>query len=384
MRCAVPPPAEPAAALASLVAGLAAVAALDRVPIALVAALVVLLAAAALVGAQIVRSWRAGGLRSAPAAAVASRPLVAAPLVDLAPWLTATAERVAFGVGHDGAIHAASRASAEPGFVEQGHGRFPKSRLDDETAWTVVTWRAATGAQTVVVHERLNVSYIQPYPGGVLLVGARCTVNGGRVERNALAIDEEGRSLRRLTLGDGIADVRSRPDGTIWVAYFDEGVIGNRGWGEHGGGPEPLGASGLVAFSHAGERKRVFDAAAAGLDGVLDVYAMTTAGEDVWIYYYTGFPIVRVGPTATTAWACAHRGAHAMAVRGSRVLLVGDYQDRGRARVLELRADGTSAITDTFRLVDDRGAALGDARCVGAGDALYVLRGTEVLVVREW
>jgi hypothetical protein len=311
----------------------------------------------------------------------ASKALIASPLVDLAPWLTGRLDNVAFGVGYDGAIYAASRSSSEPDFVDERGGRFPKTQLDPATEWTIVRWREAIGPETVVVRDPINVSHVQPYPGGILLVGARCRYAAGVAEQNALAIDWAGRVVCRFTLGDGIADVRSLADGTIWVSYFDEGVFGNYGWGE---GAEPLGAPGLVAFSPAGERVRAFDAAAVGLDQICDVYAMTLAGNNVWIYYYTEFPIVRVGPTDTQAWAYGGRGAHAMAVDGSRVLLVGDYDDRANARVIELRRDGTRSKPKRFHLVGPGGRPLDQARCVGAGDGLYVLRGGEVLVVREW
>jgi hypothetical protein len=293
------------------------------------------------------------------------RRLAASPLIDLAPWLTGPLDQIAFGVGHDGALYAASRVSPEA------------------TEWTIVRWSEETGADTLVVRDAINVSYVQPYQGGVLLVAARCAWHPSGAEQNALVIDRTGRELRRLTLGDGIADVRASADGTIWVSYYDEGIFGNLGWGGPSG-PEPLGAAGLVAFDGTGARVRALDASALGVDGPADVYAMTLAGDDVWIYYYDDFPIVRVGPTHTQVWAYGARGARAMAVRGHRVLLVGDYDHPGRARVVELRADGSRARPRIFKLVDRRGTALERVHCVGAGDTMYVLRGSQVLVVRDW
>lgn len=48
---------------------------------------------------------------------------------------------------------------------------------------------------------------------------------------------------------------RVAPDGTIWAGYFDEGVVGNFGWG--GPGPTRLGADGIGAWSS--ELKKVWE-----------------------------------------------------------------------------------------------------------------------------
>jgi len=83
--------------------------------------------------------------------------------------------------------------------------------------------------------------------GSFLVVGARCRWAEPGPERNALAVGQTGRILRRGCLGDGIGHLQVAGDGTIWAGYSDEGVFGNFGWG--GTGPAPLGAGGIAAWS---------------------------------------------------------------------------------------------------------------------------------------
>ena len=130
-----------------------------------------------------------------------------------------------------------------------GGARFPDS-VPTTPASAVVTIQTR-GIDQVVTLPELNLVYpkIQPLPDGeVLLVGARCRFRPIGAEENALRLDEQGDVVAAAVFGDGIQDVLVNGRGAAWVAYFDEGVFGNYGWGGPDG-PEPIGSSGLVRFS---------------------------------------------------------------------------------------------------------------------------------------
>jgi hypothetical protein len=302
-------------------------------------------------------------LLRAPYRAVARMKTLATTLVvDLRPALQDGADPVACGIGFDGAIYAAARRSS--------------------TDHVVVRWQHGE-IGTVIVHRAPeDVSFVQPFPGGLLLAGARCTWGRKGAERNAVAVDWSGRELARLTLGDGIQDLRVAHDGTIWASYFDEGVFGNLGWSH--AGPSAIGSPGLVAFSTAGEIRFSYDPVAARTDAICDAYAMNVADDAVWLYFYMEFPIVRIRNGDYRVWQLGVAGAHALAVRDDRVLLFGDYECRHLGRVVELGSGGLAKVVDECALTDDGGKPLGDARACGVGGDLFFFEERRVLVARAW
>lgn len=175
--------------------------------------------------------------------------------------------------------------------------------------------------RTVLSDLTVAFPYLQPLPGGdLLVVGARChRFAGGTAERNAWVYAADGAPSREMVLGDGIADVQVTAKGAIWVSYFDEGILGNFGWG--GQGAPPIGATGLVHFDR-------FDAHGAkqwefhpppGLNVMFDCYALNVASDVVWAYYYTEFPLVRITPDGRTrGWRSEVPGATAFATDGRR------------------------------------------------------------------
>ncbi len=304
-------------------------------------------------------------------------------VVDLAPhlddWTLLTV-----GVGTDGAIFAVAWRAPEL-LHEEGAGGalFPKSRLDAATSYRVLRWQEGEVQTLDLVREAIAVSYVQPWPGGVLLAGARCAWRESGAEQNAVALDWSGRELGRLTLGDGINDLRVAADGTTWVAYFDEGVFGNYGWASPG--PAPIGEPGLVAFSPEGTPTFAYDAAAAGTDTICDAYAMNVAPDgDVWLYFYTEFPIVRIRGGVYRAWQLGVSGARALAARGDRALLVGGYKRSDVARVVELKSTGRARVIEEVALVDPAGQPIGRGPVYGVGQAIYFFDSARVLRLRDW
>ncbi len=167
-----------------------------------------------------------------------------------------------FSVGWDGSVFAIARLSTESPVIDRGIGIFPKSMLDHPTEHVVLRWVRGAVERVTIRNEALVLQHVQPTPDGLLAVAGRSHWRPEGPEANAVVYDRDGRELRRFLLGDGINDVRTTPDGTIWVSYFDEGVFGNFGWGHPG--PEPIGAPGLRAFSPTGEPVFAYDAARAG------------------------------------------------------------------------------------------------------------------------
>lgn len=310
--------------------------------------------------------------------------VVAVPLVDLSPHFEGYRDPVSFGVDQSGAIYAAASRSDEPLVERSGAGTFPKSRRARPSEIKVVRWAPDGTVSTVSVCDDLVASYVQPYPDGVLLVGARCRWTPENVERNGLAVDWDGNELARFTLGDGIEDVRTTPDGrTIWVSYFDEGVFGNYGWSHPG--PPAIGSAGLVAFSMDGSVQRTYDPEAAGTAQICDAYAVNVVADgEVWVYFYTEFPLVRVDPRGYQTWRLGIGGASALAVKGRRVLLFGDYDEKNLARIIELGRDGGARVVDERSVVDDQGKPLGDVPCRGVCAQLYFLDQRRVLVLDGW
>jgi hypothetical protein len=306
--------------------------------------------------------------------------LIAEPVADLRRHLVGCAPGHAFGIGHDGAVYVVARRGDEP--ARDGKGRW-KTMLAADTEYTVVR-AAGDEISTVVIRgERLHVRYVQPCPEGILLVGARCAWRAAGADQNALIVDARGAPVARFTLGDGISDVRVAADGTIWVAYFDEGVFGNFGWLSPG--PEPIGASGLVAFDGRGRVRLAYDADAAGTDTICDAYAFNLADDGAaWVYFYTPFALVRLHHGRYRAWPIGVSGAHAIAVRAGEALVLGSYDAAGGARKLALPERGPVRVIGEVAITDPDGRAFGKGDASGAGPLLYFLRDGVVFALAHW
>jgi hypothetical protein len=132
---------------------------------------------------------------------------------------------------------------------------------------------------------RLRPSSAQVIPDGILLVGSRCRFHNGAPELNAEVRDLTGQLLRQGCVGDGVEFVRATPSGDFWVGYFDEGVLGNLGWGG-ADEPIPLGAAGVVRWS-SDDFTKVWEPQPT----VIDAYVGTLVGDDLWASTYTRFPM---------------------------------------------------------------------------------------------
>lgn len=173
------------------------------------------------------------------------------------------------------------------------------------------------GTRRAICGATATLPQVQILPGGeTLIVAPRCRRRSAEdIENNAAVFAPDGTIARRFCLGDGIEDVQVSTKGDLWVSYFDEGVIGNRGW------KHPMGANGLVRFNSHGERQWGFTP-----EVILDCYALNVAADCVWAYYYTEFELARIDAEGgIERWPTAIRGARAVAVGAHAVFFAGGY-----------------------------------------------------------
>ncbi len=304
---------------------------------------------------------------------MARRTLQAKLLADFRASLARWTDPVAYGVGFDGAVFATAH---RPSTVAS-------SEHDDPLDYLVVRLsQTDEGPRSFIVQNTwVHARFVQPIQDGALLVDARCNWKRRGPEKNAVATDGQGAILRTFPLGDGIEDVRVTSEGLIWVSYFDEGIFGNRGWSDPG--PPAMGATGLVGYDSDGTVRFKFDAAAAG-DTISDAYALNvTSDGEVWVYFYTEFPIVRIRAGAYHRWKLGVAGARSMAVRDGQALLVGNDKERSLGRLVSLEGDSGRA-TEEVVVVDQHGAPLDDAIVYGAGDKLFFFQDRQALVLDDW
>ncbi|WP_315907032.1 hypothetical protein [Priestia koreensis] len=96
-----------------------------------------------------------------------------------------------------------------------------------------------------------------------------------------------GKVLTEFSIGEGVEDCQVDIKDQIWVSYFDEGIFSE----------DPRSQEGIVAFDLAGNvvydryGKLVVDEIVPPID---DCYALNVTGDEVWLYYYSDFPVVQL------------------------------------------------------------------------------------------
>lgn len=289
----------------------------------------------------------------------------------------------ALGVDCSGALYLATAETQDPLAFESGVGIFPNSELSERTNYTIHQWREGEIRTLEIPDEPLVVDFVQPTRDGVLLASARCRLQRNGPEQNAVEYTWTGQEKARFTLGDGIEDVRTTPDGSIWVSYFDEGVFGNYGWQESDS--ECVAAMGCGCFDFRGVPRFSYSAEEAGTEEIYDTYALNVSGnDDVWLYFYAEFPIVHIKRGKYETWSLGAEGAHGLAIDDSRALLFGSYEQRNLLRGVSLSDQGNATIEATSELVDDRGTAVTDAIPRGVGSRLYLFQDSRVLLLEDW
>ena len=293
------------------------------------------------------------------------------PLASLAS-LIGQGNLVAFDVGPDGVVYLVAALGPLDYRTDDGPDRptFPKTVPDKPQSYRVIGLSRGQPVLDVLIEgERFNIHHVQPLRDELLLVCSRSHFKGpGDAEKNGRIYTLGGKFAREILLGDGIQSVQATSKGVIWTSYFDEGIFGNYGWND------PIGAAGLVAWDSAGNKLYEFEPAP-GMDRICDCYALNVQSEeDVWLYYYTDFPLVRLHRRRIAAvWKMPEAGSDAFALAEQHVLFRGGYDDRDTYQIYSLEQGGTPALVGRIELIGPSGRKIVAHRVVGRGDTIYLI-----------
>lgn len=239
---------------------------------------------------------------------------------------------------------------------------FTKLRADRPNAYTIHHRIAPDVVVTIdLPATEENFHHVQPVGANEWLL-VRGRASDAR-DRNAHLYTSEGQQLASFHAGDGIQDVQVADAGSIWVSYFDEGVFGDT----------ELGNAGLVCFDAAGEALFRYseEASRHALESIADCYALNVGlGGEVWLLYYTGFPLVQLKDRRfIRQWAdLPIKGAHAFAVHGHSALFTGGYGEKGRLYLVLLDSGHVQALQP----IDELGNVLQYLLAFGRGRRLFL------------
>jgi hypothetical protein len=284
-------------------------------------------------------------------------------------------ELVAFNADFDGIVHLVVALKPLDYRIQQPGASFAKIVPDHPQTYRVVAFQEGEAVFEMVIEgERFNVHHVQPVENKLLLACARSEYRGtDDFDKNGRVYTRTGEFAGEILLGDGIQDVQATSKGVIWTSYFDEGIFGNYGW------DEPVGASGLVAWSIAGTKLFEFQPTE-GLDTICDCYALNvTSDDEVWCYFYTEFPLVLIRRNKIAAiWNLPLGGSHAFAVADGFALFQGGYKDRDVYQLFALGDNGDVNPVAKLELKDQHGDRMLADRVVGRGNALHLLSGQDL------
>lgn len=215
---------------------------------------------------------------------------------------------------------------------------------------------------------------LQPLPcGRFLWVGARAIWHPDSPENNALIFDADGALVLAACIGDGIEHVQTSRTGEVWLGFSDEGVYGNMGWG--GPGPTPLGHSGIARYSSALKPQWEFPEHISEV--VDDCYALNVTTDDVWAYYYSDFPIVRItSDGVVTSWRTHITGAKALVTDGDCAALIGGYRKEADRVILGRLEEDFTQLAATKLVMPDNSSLPEHAFVQGRGEHLHVFVGS--------
>jgi hypothetical protein len=273
-----------------------------------------------------------------------------------------------YSISHDGAL---SLVRVDRDFASLG-------RREHYLAWAETRLRLSKlreGVETDAVETGASTwPHVERLPTGSWVVAAARAKPGSR---NARIVDENGLDETAFEAGDNIVSLIATTGGIIWTGYGDEST----------GGPPPAG-HGIASFTSGGVCRWLFDSADCG---IVDCYALSCNGEDVWACTYEDFPIIRVHNGQISLWKNDLRGVTAIAADGDHVILAGGYP-----AMLGINEDATDDRLALLRL-DDRGAHLvaemripevaeRDAFLRGRDGVLHIVIGASwvQIAVKDW
>lgn len=228
-----------------------------------------------------------------------------------------------------------------------------------------VVYQEADQLQSVAFDrsQSLSAFHVQRFESGWLLGESR----GGQ----ATIHDANGALRFTVELGDAIESIQTANDGRIWVSYFDEGVFG--------GG---IGQQGLVCFDSSGRHlfKYADFAEQNDLPMICDCYALNVnVSGDVWLNYYTDFPLVRLHEyKLDKAWPAFGSLGDAFAIRGDEIVYMAKGQMSAISLAVESRREPLSAIPRDVAGVEITPSSQRYADTAGRGSAFIINTGGAV------
>ena len=276
------------------------------------------------------------------------------PIVDLSPYM-ADASLATFNIGPDSQIYVVLGSKDYP--------RMPRNLR------VMAFYEGSLTFDRTIENVPLQIDEVQPLPDNELLLASDRSNCGGpdTYEKNGLVYSASGEFKREFLLGDGIEDLQTTSDGVIWSSFFDQGVMGDRGW------IKPVGRPGLVAHDKTG--KLVFEYQSEGdLDSVFDCYALNVqSNTSTWIYYHPQFPLVHIrNMEIEDYWMVPLRGCTAFAVDGEHVLFNGDYDQLHSCSLLKLKASNEAQRLADFNWLDQAGERIECGMTVARAEAMYI------------
>jgi hypothetical protein len=292
------------------------------------------------------------------------------PVVSLAPVI-GDGKLVAFNIGPDEVTYFVIAYKPLDYRNEQpGWASFAKTVPEQPQHYRVVgLLRSQIVFDIEIEGERFNIHDVQPLPGELLLTRSRSYFKSpDNFEKNGRVYTRNGKFAREILLGDGIQSVQASSSGVIWASYFDEGIFGNYGW------QSPVGASGLVAWDPAGNKLYEFEPRK-NLNLICDCYAMNVeSDEDVWIYYYTNFPLVHIRHREIeSVWEMPLGGSDAFAVSSGYALFRGGYKDHDTYNLFSLDSDGKPKLLAGIEIQDRNGGKFVADRVASRADTIYLI-----------
>ena len=190
---------------------------------------------------------------------------------------------------------------------------------------------------------------------------------------NGIIIDPVTGERERFLPGDGIQRLAVDARGRIWVSYFDEGILGNNGYGD--GGTPPVGTLGLNRFNGGGDLVWVFtDAEELESGPIIDCYALNVSDDQAALYAdtYDGYVLYRISANdETELFKSDLQGCQHFAIDDSQILFTGQIDDDYDIGYFgRLSSGGVSEIQDIKFLLPG-GSKLYDGQFVGRGDTLH-------------
>lgn len=166
---------------------------------------------------------------------------------------------------------------------------------------------------------------IQPLPDGGVLLAPAIPPRGIPSLGNSIQFDSSGQIIRRLYIGIRIRDMQVDLAQRIWVSFFDEGIFSG----------DPISCFGLVCFSLEGDMLWHYSPPD-GFGPYDDSEALNVTSDDVWLYYSSSYPIMRIGRQYyPQGWHNTFHYADAMAVAYPHVLLLGGQKEDQNRCILQ-------------------------------------------------